>query len=123
MDISTKDVDLDQILARLEKAKETSPKTENKSTWRFPVRGTAHLMWDSLKLRGFTWQPFQGEMSTSVLILLLATALFLFYRSKPWTFLNVRHVMVLALLIGCYLFFFHGAVWLGAKDALLTNIR
>ena len=31
--------------------------------WHFPVRGTAHLMWDSLKIGEYTWQPFQGEIT------------------------------------------------------------
>jgi hypothetical protein len=63
VDIATKEVDLDRILAYLDKSKETSQKAKKKSDWHFPVRGTAHLMWDSLKLGGFTWQPFQGEIT------------------------------------------------------------
>ncbi|MBW2709863.1 MAG: AsmA-like C-terminal domain-containing protein, partial [Deltaproteobacteria bacterium] len=55
VDISTENVNLDKILALLKKS--------DKDPWRFPVRGTAHLMWDSLKIGGYTWQPFQGKIT------------------------------------------------------------
>ena len=63
VDISTKDVDLDEILAYVEESENTAAKTQKEAPWHFPVRGTAHLMWDSLKLGGFTWHPFQGEIT------------------------------------------------------------
>ena len=63
VDISTKDVDLDEILAYLEESKGATAKTRKEDPWHFPVRGTAHLMWESLKLGGFTWRPFQGEIT------------------------------------------------------------
>ena len=62
MDISTADVDLDKILVFL---KESSRETDNSVPWSFPIRGTFHLMWDSLKIGGFTWHPFQGEITVA----------------------------------------------------------
>ncbi len=63
VDISTKDVNLDNILAFLKKSEDAAVKNDDKDPWDFPVRGTAHLMWDSLKIGGYTWQPFQGEIT------------------------------------------------------------
>ncbi len=63
VDISTEHVDLDKILAFLKKSEGATVKNDGKDPWLFPVRGTAHLMWDSLKIGGYTWQPFQGEIT------------------------------------------------------------
>ncbi|MCF8129784.1 MAG: AsmA-like C-terminal domain-containing protein [Deltaproteobacteria bacterium] len=63
VDISTENVDLDKILAFLKKFDDAARNRRKKEHWHFPVRGTAHLMWDSLKLGGFTWRPFQGEVT------------------------------------------------------------
>ena len=63
VDISTEHVDLDKILAFLKKSEGATAKNDDKDPWLFPVRGTAHLMWDSLKIGGYTWQPFQGEIT------------------------------------------------------------
>ncbi len=63
VDISSKNVNLNNILAHLKKSKKTAVNAKKKSTWHFPIRGTAHLMWDSLKLDRYTWQPFQGEIT------------------------------------------------------------
>ena len=63
VDISTENVDLDKILAFLKESESTTVKNDHKDPWLFPVRGTAHLMWDSLKIGGYTWQPFQGEIT------------------------------------------------------------
>ena len=63
VDISTENVDLDKILAFLKKSDDTTKNKSEKEHWHFPVRGTAHLMWDGLKLAGFIWQPFQGEVT------------------------------------------------------------
>ena len=63
VDISTENVDLDKILAFLKKSDDVKTNKDKKDHWRFPIRGTAHLMWDSLKLAGFIWQPFQGEVT------------------------------------------------------------
>jgi hypothetical protein len=62
VDISTDNVNLDKILAFLKKSDDTAVNKDDKDPWHFPVRGTAHLMWDSLKIGGYTWQPFQGEI-------------------------------------------------------------
>ncbi len=63
VDISTENVNLDKILAFLKKSEGDTAKNNDKDPWHFPVRGTAHLMWDSLKIGGYTWQPFQGEIT------------------------------------------------------------
>jgi len=63
VDISTENVDLDKILAFLKESEDTTVKNDDKDPWHFPVRGTAHLMWNSLKIGGYTWQPFQGEIT------------------------------------------------------------
>ncbi len=63
VDISTENVNLDKILAFLKKSEDTAVKNDDNDPWHFPVRGTAHLMWDSLKIGGYTWQPFQGEIT------------------------------------------------------------
>jgi len=63
VDISTENVDLDKILAFLKKSDDAARHKRKKEHWHFPVRGTAHLMWESLKLAGFTWRPFQGEIT------------------------------------------------------------
>lgn len=65
VDISTENVDLDKILAFLKKSEDAAVNNDNKDPWDFPVRGTAHLMWDSLKIGGYTWQPFQGEITVA----------------------------------------------------------
>ncbi|MCP4578655.1 MAG: AsmA-like C-terminal region-containing protein [Deltaproteobacteria bacterium] len=62
VDISTDNVDLDKILAFL-KESDTDAASNDKDPWSFPIRGTAHLMWDSLKIGGYTWHPFQGEIT------------------------------------------------------------
>ena len=62
VDISTDNVDLDKILAFL-KESDTGAASNDKDPWSFPIRGTAHLMWDSLKIGGYTWHPFQGEIT------------------------------------------------------------
>ena len=62
VDISTDNVDLDKILAFL-KESDTDAASNDKGPWSFPIRGTAHLMWDSLKIGGYTWHPFQGEIT------------------------------------------------------------
>ncbi len=62
VDISTDTVDLDKILAYLKKTDDQRDGSKRRDPWRFPVRGTAHLMWDRLKIGGFTWEPFQGEV-------------------------------------------------------------
>ena len=62
MDISTDNVDLDKILAFL-KESETDTASSDKAPWSFPIRGAAHLMWDSLKIGGYTWRPFQGKIT------------------------------------------------------------
>jgi hypothetical protein len=48
VDISTENVDLDKILAFLKKSDDATKNKGKKEQWHFPVRGTAHLMWDSL---------------------------------------------------------------------------
>lgn len=63
VDITTDNVDLDSILELLKKSNGKSANEDGKKPWHFPIRGTAHLMWDSLKVGGFTWHPFQGEIS------------------------------------------------------------
>ena len=68
VDISTDNVDLDKILAFLKESDlkgsdGAAANKEDKDPWLFPIQGTAHLMWDSLKIGGYTWQPFQGEIS------------------------------------------------------------
>jgi len=63
VDISTENVDLDKIIAFLKKSDDTAVNKKDENPWHFPVRGTAHLMWDSLKIGGYTWQPFQGEIT------------------------------------------------------------
>ena len=63
VDISTDDVNLDKILAFLNKSEDTKVNNIDKDPWLFPIRGTAHLMWDSLKIGGYTWQPFQGDIT------------------------------------------------------------
>ena len=63
VDISTENVDLDKILAFLKDSEGNRLKNDEKAPWRFPIRGTAHLMWDSLKIGGYTWRPFQGEIT------------------------------------------------------------
>ena len=63
VDISTENVNLDEILAFLKKSDDTAVNKDDKDPWHFPVRGTAHLMWDSLTIGGYTWQPFQGEIT------------------------------------------------------------
>jgi len=62
VDISTDNVNLDKILAFL-KESDTDSASNDKDPWSFPIRGTAHLMWDSLKIGGYTWHPFQGEIT------------------------------------------------------------
>lgn len=62
VDISTDNVDLDKILAFL-KESATNSASNDKAPWSFPIRGTAHLMWDSLKIGGYTWHPFQGKIT------------------------------------------------------------
>jgi AsmA-like protein len=61
-DISTENVNLDKILAFL-KESEPGAASDDKDPWSFPIQGTAHLMWDSLKIGGYTWHPFQGEIT------------------------------------------------------------
>ena len=61
VNISTENVDLDKILPFLGKSDDAADRDE-KDHWAFPIRGTAHLMWDSLKIAGYTWKPFQGEI-------------------------------------------------------------
>ncbi len=63
MNISTRNVDLDKIIAFLKKSDDTAVNKKDEDPWHLPVRGTAHLMWDSLKIGGYTWQPFQGEIT------------------------------------------------------------
>ncbi|MCG6878918.1 MAG: AsmA-like C-terminal domain-containing protein [Deltaproteobacteria bacterium] len=63
VDISTDNVDLDKVLELLNKSKGKTANEDGKEPWHFPIRGTAHLMWNSLKVGGFTWHPFQGEVS------------------------------------------------------------
>ena len=63
VDITTDHVDLDKILHFLEKSHEKTAHENDDKPWHFPIRGTAHLMWDSLKVGGLTWHPFQGEIS------------------------------------------------------------
>ncbi len=63
VDVSTENVDMDKVLKFL---KETDESAGNGGDpWVLPVRGTAHLMWDSLKIGGYTWHPFQGEITVA----------------------------------------------------------
>ena len=61
VDVSTENVDMDKVLKFLEETDENAG--NGGDPWVPPVRGTAHLMWDSLKIGGYTWQPFQGEIT------------------------------------------------------------
>ena len=63
VDVTTDHVDLDRILGFLKKSDGKTANGDDRKPWHFPIRGTAHLMWDSLKVGGFTWRPFQGEIS------------------------------------------------------------
>ncbi len=62
VDITTGNVDLDKILAFLKASKKKTDSRKEEAPWEFPIKGTAHLMWDSLKIDRFVWQPFQGEI-------------------------------------------------------------
>ncbi|EFK10114.1 conserved hypothetical protein [delta proteobacterium NaphS2] len=63
VDITTDHVDLDNALEFLTKSNGKTANGDNEKPWHFPIQGTAHLMWDSLSVGGFTWHPFQGEVS------------------------------------------------------------
>ncbi len=63
VDISTEDVDMDKVLQFLKKTDENARNGGKHDPWVPPMRGTAHLMWDSMKIGGYTWQPFQGEIA------------------------------------------------------------
>ncbi len=63
VDISTENVDLDKVLEFLKETDESAGNGVESDPWVLPVRGRAHLMWDSLKIGGYTWQPFQGEIA------------------------------------------------------------